>query len=153
VFVIDQAADVVFCGVGAEALFAMLFDAEADVVGESYIKTAGAAGEDVDVEVIFPLRHVRRITEESVVGKQIPPLRCGMTNKGQVQKQEQLQRQKQKQIPPIRCGMTNKRASAKARTTATATATAEADSSASLRNDKQRRADNSKMKGRRYQEA
>jgi hypothetical protein len=40
VFVIDQAADVVFRGVGAEALFAMLFDAEADVVGESYIETA-----------------------------------------------------------------------------------------------------------------
>jgi hypothetical protein len=68
-----------FCG--AEALFAVLFDAEADVVGESYIETAGAAGEDVDVEVIFPLRHVRRITEEAEVGKQIPPLRCGMTNK------------------------------------------------------------------------
>jgi hypothetical protein len=89
VFVIDEAADVVFCGVGAEALFTVLADAEADVVGESYIETAGAAGEDVDVEVVFALRHVRRITGESAVGKadSSAALRndkqkgCGMTNK------------------------------------------------------------------------
>ncbi len=56
-FVIDEAANVVFCGVGAEELFAVLFDAEADVVGESYVESAGAAGEDVDVEVVFALRH------------------------------------------------------------------------------------------------
>jgi hypothetical protein len=108
-FVIDEAADVVFCGVGAEALFAMLFDAKADVVGESYVETAGTAGEDVDVEMIFPLRHVRRIREESAAGKQIPSLHCGMTNK---------------------------KASAKTRTNATAKT--EADPFASLRNDKQK---------------
>ena len=80
-FVVDEATNVVFCGVGAGGLFTVLSDAEVDVVGESYIEAAGAAGENVDVEVIFPLRHVRRIREESEVGKQIPPLRCGMTNK------------------------------------------------------------------------
>jgi hypothetical protein len=35
----------------------VLLDAEADVVGESYVESAGAAGEDVDVEVVFALRH------------------------------------------------------------------------------------------------
>jgi hypothetical protein len=46
----DEAANVVFCGVGAGALFTVLSDAEADVVGESYIETAGAAGKDVNVK-------------------------------------------------------------------------------------------------------
>jgi hypothetical protein len=79
--------------------------------------------------------------------QQIPPLRCGMTNKEQVQQQrptaiatttadssvslrndkqrgkcngkDRRQLQRQQQIPPLRCGMTNKKARAKARTTAT----------------------------------
>jgi hypothetical protein len=37
--------------------------------------------------------------------KQIPPLRYGMTNK----KNRQRQGQRQKQIPPLRYGMTNKK--------------------------------------------
>jgi len=79
-FVVDEATDVVFRAVGAEAFLAVLFDAEVDVVGESYVETAGAAGEDVDVEMVFAQRHVRRIAEP-VIEKQIPPLRCGMTNR------------------------------------------------------------------------
>jgi len=94
---------------GSRGAFHGVVYAEADVVGESYIETAGAAGEDVDVEVIFPLRHDRRITEESAVGK--------------ADSSASLRNDKQK-------------ASAEARTTATATA--KADSSAALRNDKQR---------------
>jgi hypothetical protein len=81
VFVVDETADVVFGGVGSGTLVPVLFDAETDVVGESYVKSAGAAGEYVDVKMVFALRHVGRITEESVLKQQIPPLRCGMTNK------------------------------------------------------------------------
>jgi len=84
-FVVDEATDVVFRGVGARAFLAVLFDSEADVVGESYVETAGAAGENVDVEMVFAMRHVGRIREESVVEKQIPPLRCGMTTKSAVE--------------------------------------------------------------------
>jgi hypothetical protein len=52
--------------------------------------------------------------------QQIPPLRCGMTNKEQTKEQatadssaalrndRQRDRQQQQQIPPRRCGMTNK---------------------------------------------
>jgi hypothetical protein len=81
VFVVDEPAYVVFCGVGSGPFFTVLFDAEADVVGESYVETAGTTGEDVNVEMVFALWHSERIAEESVVEKQIPPLRCGMTNK------------------------------------------------------------------------
>ena len=80
-FVVDETADVVFCGVGAGALVAVLLDSQADVVGEPYVESAGAAGEDVDVKVVFALRHLVRIAEESAVEQQIPPLRYGMTNK------------------------------------------------------------------------
>jgi hypothetical protein len=81
VFVVDEATYVVFCGVGSGAFFTMLLDAQPDVVGEAYVETSGAAGEDVDVEVVFALRRFRRITEVVAEEKQIPPLRCGMTNK------------------------------------------------------------------------
>ena len=46
-----------FGGVGSGSFFSVLFQAEADVVGETYVETAGAAGEDVDVEVVFALWH------------------------------------------------------------------------------------------------
>ena len=111
----DEAANVVFCGVGAEALFTVLFDAKADVVSESYVETAGAAGEDVDVEVIFPLRHFQRITEESAGRK--ADSSASLRNDKQKGKCEGKDNcncncKREKQIPPLRCGMTNKRASA-----------------------------------------
>ena len=79
--VVDEAAYVVFGGVGSGSFFSVLFQAEADVVGETYVETAGAAGEDVDVKVVFALWHLGEITEVVAVEKQIPPLRYGMTNK------------------------------------------------------------------------
>jgi hypothetical protein len=106
VFVVDEAAYVVFGGVGAGAFVTVLLDAEAYVVGESYVEAARAACKDVDVEMVFALRHFGEDSGEVGVGKQIPPLRCGMTNKRQGQMQNQ--HQQQKQIPSLRCGMTNK---------------------------------------------
>jgi hypothetical protein len=63
VLVVDEAAYVVFGCVGSGSLFSVLLYAEANVVGETYVETAGAAGEDVDVEVVFALWHLGRITE------------------------------------------------------------------------------------------
>ncbi len=81
VLVVDEAAYVVFGGVGSWSFFSVLLQAEVDVVGETYVETAGATGEDVDVKVVFALWHLGRITEVVAREKRIPPLRCGMTNK------------------------------------------------------------------------
>ena len=109
VLVVDEAAYVVFGGVGSGSFFSVLLRAEADVVGETYVETAGAAGEDVDVEMVFALRHLGRITEVVVGEKRIPPLRCGMTNKKGFEAVDGVV-VGQQQIPPLRCGMTNKKA-------------------------------------------
>jgi hypothetical protein len=107
VLVVDEASYVVFGGVGSGSLFSVLLYAEADVVGETYVEAAGATGEDVDVEVIFALRHLGRIAEVVAGEKRIPPLRYGMTNKRGFEMVDEVV-VGQKQIPPLRYGMTNK---------------------------------------------
>ena len=58
-FGVYQATDVIAGGVCTWLLFTMLGDANAEVVGDTYIEVAGTAAEDVDVEAVFARWHSR----------------------------------------------------------------------------------------------
>jgi len=60
---VDEAVDLVSGRVGSGTVFAMLGHAQDDVVGHSDVESAGPIRQDVDVEDVFALRHVGRITD------------------------------------------------------------------------------------------
>ena len=62
--VVNKPVDLVSGRVGAGAMFAVLFDSDVKPVGEPDVELPGAAGKDVNEEVVlFPLRHGGRIAK------------------------------------------------------------------------------------------
>ena len=59
-FVVDEAGDLVLGCVSTGAALTVLEDSCGEVIGDPYIKSARAAGEDVDVEMIFARWHGRQ---------------------------------------------------------------------------------------------
>jgi hypothetical protein len=82
VLVIDQPVDVVVGGMGPGARFQVNGVAEAEVVRYSDVKIPGAAGKNVDPEIVFAL-HWGRIAGQRQEQKQIPfgNDKGGMSNK------------------------------------------------------------------------
>ena len=55
--VVDEAVDVVTCGVGVGRCGTVFGDSAEDVVREADVEVVGTAGHDVEVEVVFEVQH------------------------------------------------------------------------------------------------
>lgn len=59
VFVIDQSIDLVAGGIGTGPVLEMLAETYCERIGKTDVKLSRAAAEDVNKEVVLPLRHRR----------------------------------------------------------------------------------------------